>query len=509
MADGDFELAKELAAELGIEVPDHEHLTDKANARLFAALHGDKLQYCYPEKDFYWWDGRRWSKGGTKKAELWVRDIAPHYYEIAAGLGRKITELNNQAKVAAIIGADPQEIDQQTKKFTEQAKKSSDMAKAYTSWGKKSESSERMAAAVRWVRSLIPVEPIDMDRDPWLLNCLNGTIDLRTGELRDHRMEDLITKLCPVEYDPDAKFLLWDQFLERVQPTLEMRGFLKRAAGYTATGLTIEEKLFFCYGDTATGKSTFLQAVRMSLGDYATTSQFDAFLQNDRSSTHLEHIARLAGARMVVSIEVDEGQRLAEALVKHITGGEEVAASFKYGNTFNFMPAFQLWLAANHRPRVRADDNAIWRRILQLPFDVTIPEQERDPGVKSTLIDVEVAGPAILAWIVQGCLEWQQVGLLPPTIVHEATTKYREEMDPLIDFLEEKCEKNDEVKGADNGNLYRAYEEWAKEAGVRRPLGRKSFTQALQANGFKQIRDGKMRYWPGLVISGAPAQKAF
>ena len=134
--------------------------------------------------------------------------------------------------------------------------------------------------------------------------------------------------------------------------------------------------------------------------------QFDAFLQSDRASGgHKEHLARLAGKRMVISIEVDEGKKMAEALIKHITGGEMVTASFKFGNTFEFFPSFQLWLAANHRPRVRADDNAIWRRILQLPFEVVIPEEERDAGVKSTLTDVDVAGPAILTWLVQGCLD--------------------------------------------------------------------------------------------------------
>lgn len=505
MADGDFDIIKALAAKVGIEIQESPHLTDKGNAALFATLHKDDLRYCWPTKDFYWWDGARWSRDEHGKAEWWSRDVAHKYYEMAAALNTQAADLNTKASTET----DSKE----SLNLADSAMKSGGIAKAYTAWAKKSEASERMASIVRWARSEpgISIQPTDLDVDHWLLNCLNGTLDLRTGELREHRREDLITKVCPVEYDPDAKFLLWDQFLERIQPRAEMRHFLRKGAGYTATGFTTEEKLFFCHGDTSTGKSTFLQAIRTTLGDYATTADFDAFLQSDRASGHKEHIARLAGKRMVVSIEVDEGQKMAEALIKHLTGGESVTASFKFGNTFEFFPSFQLWLAANHRPRVRADDNAIWRRILQLPFEVVIPEEERDPGVKATLTDLDVAGPAILAWIVEGCLDWQREGLLPPQEVQQATVQYRQEMDPLSDFIEERCEKDDDVKGADNGDLYKAYQSWAEEVGIRRPLGRKSFTQAMQANGFEQRKEnhGKTRYWPGLAITGAATQRTF
>jgi len=498
MPDGDFQVVKALAAKLGVEAPESPHFTDRGNAALMGSLHGGELRYCWPTKDFYWWQGTRWVKDEHGKVEWWARDVSRKYYELAAALGTKSAKLNGQAA----IEMDPSEL----KHLGDAAIEATENAKRYTAWAKKSEASERMAAIVRWVRSEpgISILPKEMDADPWLLNCLNGTIDLRTGELREHRRDDLITKVCPVEYDPDARFLLWDQFLERIQPKREMRGFLQRAAGYSATGLTSEEKLFFCYGDTATGKSTFLQAIRSTLGDYATTSDFDAFLQIDRSSGHKEHLARLAGKRMVVSIEVEEGQRMAEALIKHLTGGEEITASFKYGSTFEFFPMFQLWLAANHRPRVRADDNAIWRRILQAPFDEVIPERERDPGVKATLIDTAVAGPAILSWIVTGALDWQREGLSPPDVVLQATTAYRDSMHPLTEFLEDRCvlDGNNPGLRADNTELYKEYQKWAVEGGVRRPLGRKNFTQALKAQGFEQQMGthGKSRFWAGLGI---------
>jgi putative DNA primase/helicase len=351
----------------------------------------------------------------------------------------------------------------------------------------------------------ITILPSQLDVDPWLLNCLNGTIDLKTGELRPHLREDFITRVCPVNYDPDAGFLLWDEFLERTHPNAEMRGFMRRAGGYTITGLSTEEKLFFCHGDANTGKSTFLQALNATLGGYSpapgysATADFDTFLAKDRNSGHTADIARLAGARMVISVEVEEGKKLAEGLVKHITGGEIITASHKYQSSFEYMPSFQLWLAANQRPVVRADDNAMWRRILQIPFEVVIPEAERDPGIKATLIDPEVAGPAILAWLVRGCLEWQHMGLAPPGKVQEATAKYREEMDPIAEYLEDRCVIQAGAE-ADNNDLYQDYLKWAGAAGVRRPLGRKTFTQVLKSRGFEQARENKKRYWPGIGL---------
>lgn len=495
MADGDFELAKDLAKELGIEIPDEErpHLTDDGNARWLAILHGDELRYCAPTKEFHYWDDIRWKEDvGTIQVDRWVRDVAHHYYTMAEALGERYAKMNGEAA---------RETDAtKSDSIAAEAGKLVDIAKKYTSWGRKSETSERMSAIVRWGRSaIVSIEPREMDRDPWLLNCLNGTIDLRTGELREHRRDDLNTKVCPVEYDPDAGFTLWDDFLARVQPVEEIRQFLQRAAGYAITGLTTEEKLFFSYGTSSTGKSTFLQAIIKTLGDYALTADFDTFLQKDRSSGHTAEIARLAGSRLVVSIEMDEGKRLAEALVKTMTGGDEITARHMYSKSFGFDPTFQLWMAANHQPRVRADDAAMWRRIIQIPFDVVVPEGERDPGVKETLKDVTVAGPAILAWLVKGCLEWQREGLNAPSQILRATEQYREEMDPLSEFIAERCVLQPEAR-SNNGDIYQEYRKWAEHAGIRRAISQKAFTTGLKARNFEQHSNGKTKFWPGIGI---------
>jgi putative DNA primase/helicase len=183
-----------------------------------------------------------------------------------------------------------------------------------------------------------------------------------------------------------------------------------------------------------------------------------------------------------VSIEVEEGKRLAESLIKILTGGDTVCARFLYAPEFEFTPQFKLWLAANEAPRIRDDDNALWRRILRVPFEHTIPEAERDPQVKLTLKDPEKAGPAILAWAVQGCLKWQASGLKPPSSITTATTQFREEQDPLRDFLEECSEFN---IGAiiPVTELRAAYDEWAKANGIRYPLGLKKFNRCLERKG--------------------------
>lgn len=499
MAEGDYELAGELLKALGVDLSETElpHLTDSGNAKWLKILRGEDLRHCWPTKTFHCWDGTRWVPDNQGQVDWWARDVAHKYYEMAATLNTQVAEFNTQAASET----DPS----QSQALAEKALKNGGIAKTYTAWAKKTEASERMAAIVRWVRSEpgIPIQPEDMDKDPWQLNCLNGTIDLRTGELKEHKREDFITKICPVEYIPDATFLLWDQFLERIQPDPEMRDFLQRAAGYAITGFSTEEKLFFSYGEGNTGKSTFLQAISRTLGGYATTADFDTFLQKDRSAGHSADIAKLAGARLVISTEVEEGKRMAESLVKQLTGGDTISASFKFQNSFDFLPTFQLWIAANNRPRVRSDDNAMWRRILQLPFVEVIPEAERDPAVKSTLTDVDVAGSAIMAWLVQGCLLWQQEGLKPPHQVIAATAEYRDEMDPLKEFVDDRCVVKEDAK-ADNTELYQLYQRYAGEVGIRRPLGRKAFTQSMKSKGFSQQRDNAKRYWGGIGILGDP-----
>jgi putative DNA primase/helicase len=365
------------------------------------------------------------------------------------------------------------------------------------------------------------VEPIavygsQFDTNCWLLNCLNGTVDLKTGELRPHDPDDMLTKLAPVHYDPQARLKLWDDFLSAAtNGSAGLVEFLQIAMGYGATGSTAEEKLFFIHGPTASGKSTFLEAIKATLGDYAQTANFETFLQRRQIGTARNDIAKLNGARVVVSIEVEEGKRLAEGLVKMLTGGDTVSARFLYKEEFEFVPQFKLWLAANDAPRVKDNDEAMWRRILRVPFEHEIPKQDRDPKVKATLRRNEVVGPAILAWIVQGCLKWQLKGLDVPEIIEESTEEYRQSQDPLRDFFEDECEF-DPSAYVPVVELRSAYEQWARDNGARYTLGPREFNKRLESKGCertaKRIQnefgtEKPVKCWRGITLRSNPTRE--
>jgi putative DNA primase/helicase len=279
-----------------------------------------------------------------------------------------------------------------------------------------------------------------------------------------------MTKVAPAPYDADAKCPTWLAFLARImngnQPLID---FLQRAVGYSLTGTTGERCLLFLYGIGANGKSTFLEVLRALLAEYAQQADFTTFLERKGDSGPRNDIARLFGARVVTSSEVGEGKRLNESLVKTLTGNDTVTARFLHAEFFEFSPQFKLWLAANHRPVIRGTDNAIWTRVRLVPFLVSIPEGERDLGLKDKLV-AEL--PGILAWAVQGCLLWHEYGLGMPAAVQEATESYRRESDTLGAFLED-CTVAEADAATKATELYQAYKQWAEEAGeyqlTRRP----------------------------------------
>ena len=444
------------------------HLTDLGNAERLVKLHGKDLRYCAQTGVWLVWDGRRWAVDQT---------------------GEVFRRATNTVKTI----------------YAEATLYSNPMREEIAKHAIRSESSGKIAAMVRLAESerSIAVAPNQLDADPWLLNVLNGTINLRTGELRSHRREDLITKLAPVEYDPEARLKQWDDFLaDATGGDKELADFLQRAVGYSLTGDTREEVLFLVHGPSRTGKSTFLEAVKATMGDYAQTADFETFVKRQSVGGPRNDIACLGGARAVISIEVDEGKRLAEGLVKMITGGDTLRARYLYKESFEFRPQFKLWLAANHAPKVKADDDAMWNRILRVPFERVVPKERRSPKVKATLTNPEIAGPAILAWAVEGALIWQRNGLGVPPVVEKATESYRLEMSPLHEFIAECCEQApDAWTPADK--LRAAYEEWAEERGEGELLSPTEFTSGLRAHGCEPARRHAGRGWVGIRLRDA------
>lgn len=448
--------------------PGREHLTDMGNARRFVAHCGAYVRYVAVWGTWLIWDGRRWQKDEEGAIlELAKATVKAMWHEVA--------EIDDHEKRVEVI-----------------------------KWIYKSENAARLTAMLDVAKSEPELRRAHtaFDQHDWLLNCQNGTLDLKTGLLREHRQDDLLTKLAPVDYNPAARLPLWEKFIETVTGgDAEMATFLQRAVGYTLTGDTTEEKLFFAHGPTRMGKSTFFEALKAMLGDYAQTADFETFLARPQVGGIRNDIADLVGARMVASIEVDDGKKLAAGLVKTITGGDTIKARHLYKEAFSFLPAFKLWLAANDAPRVDASDGAMWARIVRIPFDK--PITNRNPRVKSVLRDAAKAGAAILAWAVRGCLDWQRAGLGIPASIETATEDYRASMDPLKDFLTDCCEL-EAGAWASTAQLREAYEAWCKANGERYPLTGRKFGDLLAQRGCisSTRRTGQkvLRVWEGIRL---------
>jgi len=265
---------------------------------------------------------------------------------------------------------------------------------------------------------------------------------------------------------------------------------------HSLTGDTAEEVLFFVHGEASTGKSTFVEAIKAVMGDYAKTADFESFLKRKEVGAARNDIANLAGARLVTSIEVDEGKALAEGLIKIITGGDTVRARFLYHEGFDFLPKMKLWLCANHVPKVKHDDEAMWRRILKIPFNHVIPKEDRNPQVKKTLRDTSIAGPAILAWAIKGCGLYVEKGkLCVPEDITKATEDYRESMDTMKPFFDECCILGI-TKTVKVTELHQKYIEWS---GYH--ISRKEFGNKLEALNFKKVKQEVGWVWLGIGIS--------
>lgn len=436
-------------------------LTDLGNARRLVRLHHQDLRYCFPWDKWLVWDGTRW-----------VFDTSGEVYRRA-----KETVKSIYAEAAQ----------------TEDSREREQLAKH----AMRSESDSRIRAMINLAQSEpgIPVLPDDFDADPWLLNVQNGILDLRTGELRPHSREALMTKLVPVDYDPDAKCPLWLSFLDRIMGgNAALIEYLRRVVGYTLTGDTSEQCLFLLYGTGANGKSTFLETLRALLGDYAQQANFATFLHSDQDRIRND-IAAIRGARYVAAVEADAGRRLAESLIKQVTGGDMVKARFLYREEFQYKPTYKIFLAANNKPTIRGQDHGIWRRIRLIPFEVTIPKDQQDKKLPQKL---QEELPGILAWAVEGCRAWQQGGLQDPAEVIDATQSYREEMDVLGDFIAECCVISRTAQATTKA-LYAQYLKWCEE-NAERPLAKNPFSTRLKEKGFEQTRTKHARMWLGIGL---------
>jgi putative DNA primase/helicase len=422
------------------------NLTDLGNSERFVAHHGENVRYCYPWRQWLVWTGARWASDDTGRVHRLAKETVRRIYGEAA------------------------------------AAEDEGRRKALAQHATRSEAEGKIRAMLELVKSEVPVSPDELDADPFLLNTKNGTIDFRSGDLCEHRREDLITKITPGEYDPDAKAPEWERFLERVLPGEDLRAFVQRASGYSATGDTSEQCMFINHGTGNNGKSTFQEALTAALGDYAMRAPTE-MLMAKRSGGVPNDVARLKGARFVTASETEEGRRLAESLVKDLTGQDTISARFMRAEWFDFRPTHKLWLSTNHKPEIRGTDNAIWRRIRLVPWAVTVPPAERDKKLPEKL---RAELPGILTWVVRGCIEWQREGLRAPDEVRRATGEYRAEMDVLAGFISDCCVA-DSAAWVKFKDLYAAYQQWCSESGER-PESKQRLGNHLKERGYEPDR---------------------
>jgi putative DNA primase/helicase len=363
--------------------------------------------------------------------------------------------------------------------------------KAAVRWalGSQSESRIRACLTLAATELEIALAADQLDRDPWLLCCANGTVDLRSGELREHDPSNLITLATDVAYTTEADCPRWQRFLSEVfGGDIELIDFMQRFIGYALTGDTREHVLVVLQGSGCNGKSTLLGVLKRLLGDYAVTAPFDTFMRTRGDRGPRNDLARLHRARLVTAAESGEGRRLDEATVKEITGGDTIACRFLYAEHFEYVPQFKLALVTNHRPRVDGDDDAIWRRLRLVPFERSF-EGHEDRQLPEKL-DAEL--PGILAWALEGCLAWQKHGLGQAGAVTRATTEYRQDEDVLGSFLAERCVMTGETA---TSAFREAYAEYCGAIGEK-PLSAAALGRRLAKRGIRrtELRRGDYAY---------------
>ena len=425
--------------------------TDAGNAERLVDQFGEKIRYVTDSRRWLIYDGRRWAR--RPQTEI---------IKFAMETVRMIL-----AEIDHVPG---------------------DLQKEHAKWAKKSEAKDKLTAMVDLAKSdtRIAVDEAAFDTNPMLFNVENGVIDLKTGLLHPHHPDFLLSKIANVKYDPDAKCPIWDKAMSTwmsVNKALER--YMQRAFGYMLTGSIQEQCVFLAYGTGANGKSVAVNTVMGILGDYAIQTPVETIMVKSGGGIPND-VARLKGQRMVVAMEGESGQKLAESLVKGMSGGDVLTARFLYGEYFDFRPQLKLVIVTNHKPIIHGQDHGIWRRINLVPFETTIPESERDLKLNEKL-ESEKSG--ILNWLVQGCLAWQKDGLNPPEVMQKAKTLYQEEMDPIGNFIVESCYR-DEKRRECGSILYDRYQEWAKDSGEK-AISRRLFYRRLREKGFSDRNSSK------------------
>jgi putative DNA primase/helicase len=445
-------------------LPD-EPLTELGMARRLLGVYGAHLRYVPAWRRWLVWDGRRWAPDASGQAPRWQKTIARRVMSDALLID------DDQARRAAVA-------------LCRRAESAAGVAGALTLAGTEAGTA---------------ITPEQLDADPWLLNCANGTLDLRTGTLDPHDPAHHLTKMTAAAYDPDATGDEFPRFLEQIQPDKAMRAFLARLLGHALVGKVLEHLLPILCGTGANGKSTLVGAVLGALGDYGAAADPQLFTVRGFEA-HPTGVADLFGRRLVVVHETDAGGRLDEGKVKRLTGGDQIKARRMREDFWAFTPSHTALMLTNHRPDVRGSDEGIWRRLRLVPFDVVIKPEDQDLELGDRLA---LEQDAVLAWLVAGFADWRQHGLAEPERVAEATAEYRDSADAVGRFIADCCVLGEKLI-ARSSDLWAAWQAWCLAEGV--DLGTQTaLGLELTARGFASDRTNAWRGWRGLGLLAAPS----
>lgn len=431
-------------------------LTDLGNAHRLILFGGQDLRYSASHKSWFVWDGKRWAYDACDSARKRVQDVMLRFYK------------------EAVVSGD----------------------EYYQKFARQSLESRRLSAALREAQPHLSVSGELFDRDPWLLNFQNGTLDLRTFDLRPHAQQDMLTKILKYNYSPSARCPTFLRFLDRImgannaeaetpERTERLAQYLQRVFGYSLTGVTGEKAFFVFHGSGNNGKSTLLSTFRELLDEYAVLIQIDSLMSRQESNNNQADLADLKGARFVMTSETEEGQRLSEGRLKRITQGMgRIKAVRKYENPIEFDETHKIFMDANHRPVIRGTDPAIWNRLHMVPFEVTIPKEEIDKALPKKL---QAEGEGILAWAVEGCRQWRANGLQRPDEVNAAGEDWKEEMDQVGRFIEDRCiTASSGYVSVRARELHSAYTKWCEDAGEN-PMSATALGVKMANRGYKKV----------------------
>ena len=441
---------------------------DMGNAQRFVDLFGSEVRYSYTEKKWMYYDSRKWCVDNTGVIESLA--------------DRSILAMKAEANVYALA-------DQES---------GGNILKAFEKHQKNSRSNKSKKSMLSETMHHIPILPAQLDRFKMALNTPSGVINLKNGDLKSHAAEHYFTKITSVDYSVNADCPRWIAFLKDIfNNDLNLIRYIQKAVGYSLTGSTAEQCAFFLFGTGRNGKSTFLDVIRQVFGDYATNIQPETIMIRPTSGSSINSdIARLKGARLVTSVEPNEGVRINEGLLKQLTGDDVVTARKLYAEEFEFKPEFKLWMATNHKPIIRGTDTGIWRRIHMIPFTVQIPEDKVDRNLPHKL---KAEMTAIFKWCVDGCLLYQQEGLKMPKAIMDCVRDYRREMDIISAFIEDRCEVGAGLS-VQSAQLHAAYMSWA-EQGNEYCMSNTKFGIEI-AKRYEKIKSKKCNYYLGLTLDG-------